>query len=171
MGDHKRYDTNLPQSAVMKTCHKKFLFARCRERCHAPESVMPCVIAQDGDQWTIDESHPAYPLTNQCSGAVPNPVLEHPSASGPGTELKGLLKLIGITASPNCSCNARAKQMDEWGPDECERRMPEILEWLEQEATRRGLPFVRFAAAQAVKLAIRRARKSARREPSGDING
>lgn len=119
---------------------------------------MPCVMAQDGDQWTIDESHPAYPLVDKRPAQ--SPPVESPPA-GPGTELKGLLKLIGITSSPNCSCNARAKQMDEWGADECERRMPEILEWLEQEATRRGLPFVRFAAEQAVKLAIRRARKNA----------
>jgi hypothetical protein len=152
----------------MKTCHKKFLLARCRERGYSLESVMPCVVAQDGDQWTIDESHPAFPLVAKPPEQAP--AAEEPTA-GPGTELKGLLKLIGITSSPNCACNARAKQMDEWGPDECERRMPEILAWLEQEATRRGLPFVRFAAEQAVKLAIRKARKSARREPSGDING
>ena len=120
---------------------------------------MPCVVSQDGDQWTIDESHPAYPLVDR-KHSQPPPAAPSP-AGGPGTELKGLLKLIGITSSPNCSCNARAKQMDEWGPDECERRMPEILAWLEQEATRRGLLFVRFAAEQAVKLAIRRARKNA----------
>lgn len=143
----------------MKTCHRKFLIARCRQRGYSLESVMPCVVAQDGDQWTIDESHPAYPLVSKRD-ARPQPV-KLPPTSGPGTELKGLLKLIGITSSPNCSCNARARQMDEWGADECERRMPEILAWLEQEATRRGLPFVRFAAEQAVKLAIRRARTKA----------
>ena len=89
--------------------------------------------------------------------APPEPAVPH----GPGTHLKGLLALIGITASPNCSCNARAKQMDEWGPDECEKRMPEIVTWLGEEAKRRGLPFVRLAGEQIVKMAIRRARKAA----------
>jgi hypothetical protein len=144
----------------MKTCHRKFLIARCRQRGYSLDSVMPCVVAQDGDQWTIDESHPAFPLTSKRTGR-PHPSPDSLPTSGPGTELKGLLKWIGITSSPTCSCNARAKQMDEWGPDVCEARLPEIVQWLEDEATRRRLPFVRFAAEQAVKLAIRRARKSA----------
>lgn len=84
--------------------------------------------------------------------------------SGPGTELKGLLKdWLGIQASPNCSCNARARQMDEWGPDLCEQNLQTIVGWLEEQAKARKLPFVRFAAEQAVKLAIRRARKKAAR--------
>jgi len=84
------------------------------------------------------------------------------STSGPGTELKAILKdWLGIQASPNCSCNARARQMDEWGPDLCEQNIDTILQWLEEQATARKLPFVRFAAKQAVKLAIRRARKKA----------
>jgi hypothetical protein len=84
--------------------------------------------------------------------------------SGPGTELKALLKdWLGIVASPNCSCNARARQMDEWGPDLCEQNLPTIVDWLGEQAAARKLPFVRFAAEQAVKLAIRRARKKAAR--------
>lgn len=83
-------------------------------------------------------------------------------AFGPGTELKALLKdWLGIQASPNCSCNARARQMDEWGPDLCEQNLATIVGWLEEQAKARKLPFVRFAAEQAVKLAIRRARKKA----------
>jgi len=78
---------------------------------------------------------------------------------GPGTELKKMLKLIGITASPTCSCNGRARQMDIWGCDECAKRVPEILGWLREESERRSLPFVEFAAKQIVLLAIRRARK------------
>jgi hypothetical protein len=87
-----------------------------------------------------------------------------PSSSGPGTELKSLLKdWLGIVASPNCSCNARARQMDEWGPDLCEQNLPTIVDWLGEQAAARKLPFVRFAGEQAVKLAIRRARKKAAR--------
>jgi hypothetical protein len=38
----------------MITCDKKYLEARCRERGYTLEEVMGCVVAQDGDQWTID---------------------------------------------------------------------------------------------------------------------
>lgn len=98
--------------------------------------------------------------------AAPAPQPPAPT-HGPGTELKALLKdWLGIEATSNCSCNARARQMDEWGPDECERRIPEIVGWLEEQARARKLPFVRFAAEQAIKLAIRRARKAAARQAS-----
>jgi hypothetical protein len=60
---------------------------------------------------------------------------------GPGTELKALLRLAGITASPTCSCNARALQMDAWGEWECLRRVPEICGWLREEAEKRDLWF------------------------------
>lgn len=45
----------------MITCHKKYLKARCRERGYRLEDVMPCVVEQDGDRWSIDETHQAYP--------------------------------------------------------------------------------------------------------------
>jgi hypothetical protein len=125
------------------------------------QDARAAVVRDEGDWLEVDTSHASYARKYTAITSNSAPPAKAPADAGPGTELKGLLKLIGITSSPNCSCNARAKQMDEWGADECERRMPEILAWLEQEATRRGLPFVRFAAEQAVKLAIRRARKNA----------
>lgn len=124
---------------------------------------MPCVVKRDGDQWTVDVDHPAYPKASKkpLVAASPSPP---PTAAGPGTELKALLKdWLGIQASPNCSCNARARQMDEWGPDLCEQNLSTIVDWLGEQAKARKLPFVRFAAEQAVKLAIRRARKKAAR--------
>lgn len=146
----------------MITAHYRHLVARCQQRGYTLDEVMPCVVAQDGDQWTIDVDHPAYPKTPRQSPAAVPPPPPMPPTSGPGTELKALLKdWLGIQASPNCSCNARARQMDEWGPDLCEENLPTILQWLEEQATARKLPFVRFAAEQAVKLAIRRARKKA----------
>jgi hypothetical protein len=147
----------------MITTHKRNLIARCKERGYALAEVMPCVVSQDNDQWTIDELHPAYPRAPKPGSrgtAVPQPA----PSSGPGTELKALLKdWLGIVASPNCSCNARARQMDEWGPDLCEQNLPTIVDWLGEQAAARKLPFVRFAGEQAVKLAIRRARKKAAR--------
>jgi hypothetical protein len=78
---------------------------------------------------------------------------------GPGTELKKLLKKVGIAASPNCSCNARARTMDQWGCDKCEENIDEIVGWLREEATKRRLPFVDTAGRMLVKRAIKNARK------------
>ena len=82
-----------------------------------------------------------------------------PESSGPGTELKVLLSRIGITSSPTCSCNARAKTMDEKGIAWCEENVETICDWLQEEATKRKLPFVRLAGKALIHLAIRRAKK------------
>lgn len=147
----------------MITCRRQHLLERCRERGYTLEEVMGCVVSADGDQWTIDESHDSYPKSPKPSAVVETSLPTTPQG-GPGTELKKLLKTIGITSSPTCSCNARAKQMDEMearDPGWCERNLPTVVGWLEEQAKSRKLPFVRFAAEQAVKLAIRRAKKKA----------
>jgi hypothetical protein len=91
------------------------------------------------------------------SGKPPQP--QAPDA-GPGTELKKLLKLVGITASPNCSCNARARTMDANGCDWCAAHLDEIVGWLRDEASKRGLPFLDAAGRVLVKRAISNARKA-----------
>lgn len=85
-----------------------------------------------------------------------------------GTHLKAMLRRFGIRSTPTCPCNAFAVQMDKWGPDECERRMDEIVAHLEVQAHVRRLPFIRAIAVQMVKAAIRRARKAA---PAGPKEG
>jgi len=77
----------------------------------------------------------------------------------PGTELKALLKTIGIVAKPNCSCNKRAKVMDEKGCDWCAEHIDEIDGWLAEEAKKRKLPYISLAGKTLIRLAIRRARK------------
>ena len=81
---------------------------------------------------------------------------------GPGTELKKLLKTIGITSSPTCSCNARARKMDENGIEWCENNIDTIVGWLREEATKRKLPFVDMAGKILVKRAIKNAKKNIR---------
>jgi hypothetical protein len=49
--------------------------------------------------------------------------------------------------------------MDENGPDWCEENLETIVGWLQEEAKRRKLPFVRTGARLLVRYAIRRARK------------
>ena len=143
----------------MIECNKIFLESRCRERGYTLDEVMPCVVSQDGDQWTIDTDHPAYPREAK-PGFVPESPPEPPPTHGPGTELKKLLKLIGITASPDCSCNARARLMDERGIEWCEQNLEEIVGWLREEASKRGLPFVDMAGRMLVKRAIKSARRA-----------
>lgn len=79
-------------------------------------------------------------------------------AIGPGTELKSLLATFGIHATPNCKCNKMAKKMNAWGPDGCLEHMEEIVDVMQEEAGKRGLPFLRSLGRLLVKKAIRRAR-------------
>lgn len=83
-------------------------------------------------------------------------------SGGPGTELKTLLAgwPFHITPRPGCRCEEYAAQMDAWGADECERRLPQIVGWLRDEATARGLPFVDAAGRLLVRRALHRARKA-----------
>ena len=146
------------------TCHKRFLEKRCVERGHKLEDVMPCVIKQDGDMWTIDTHHKAYPMhmTEQAAKMhekLNSLMIGGPPNGGAGTELKGLLKKIGIVSSPNCSCNKRANMMDAKGIDWCKENIEEIVDWLAEEAKKRKLPFLRFAGKKLVQLAISRAER------------
>lgn len=81
---------------------------------------------------------------------------------GPGTELKKLLSKMGIESTSGCKCSDRAKHMDymeQKDPGWTERNIEQVVDWMEQEATNRNLPFLRTPAKMLVKLAIRRAKK------------
>lgn len=141
----------------MITTHRSHLEARCTERGYTLDEVLPCVISQDGDEWTIDVEHPAYPRVSR----LPEPVA--PPTNGPGTELSKLLKRIGINPTPTCQCRAMSQKMDQWGCDECERpeRIDEVVKVMREEATARGLPFLDLAGRMLVRRAIRNARRNA----------
>lgn len=120
----------------------------------------------DGDRVTLTDD--AYALLvakyRGTTAVVPKAIKERPlpPPPGPGTELKALLKKVGIVASPGCSCNKRAQLMDEnesKEPGWCEANLETICDWLQEEATKRKLPFVRMAAKILVRQAIRNARK------------
>jgi hypothetical protein len=86
-------------------------------------------------------------------------------ANGPGTELKKLLARVGITATPDCSCNARAAEMDRQGVEWCEANLDTIVGWLREQAEARGLPFLDIAGRLLVRRAIQNARKAAPPSP------
>jgi hypothetical protein len=148
------------KSSAVITTHRDNLNSRCIQRGYAIDDVMPCVVAQDGDQWTIDTEHPAYPRHPKPGYEQPSP----PPPSGPGTELSKLLKHFGIEPTPTCQCRAKAAEMDAWGPDECEKpeRIEEVVAVMREEAEARGLPFLDVAGRMLVRRAIKNARRKAK---------
>jgi hypothetical protein len=147
----------------MTTCSSSFLKKRCTERGYTLDEVMSCVVAQDGDQWTIDVDHPAYPRHPKPE-FVPPQTKPVPPSYGPGTELKALLAgwPFRIVATADCKCTSRAAYMDEQGSDWCEspEGMTEIMAFLRESAEERGLPFVDMAGRMLVRRAIANARKA-----------
>ena len=141
----------------MITTHKNNLISRCKERGYSLEEVMPCVIKQDNDIWTIDENHPNYPKNPKNNTKQPQVI---DIGEGAGTELKKLLKLIGITSTPSCGCNTKAKAMNENGIEWCKNNTETIVSWLKEEADKRNLPFFAYGAKKLIKFAINRAEKN-----------
>ena len=133
------------------TCHRSHLEERCRERGYSLQEVMQCVTKINGDIWTIDVDHPDYPRHKKTAQ----------KASGPGTELKKLLSSFGINAEEKgCKCKSRARKMDRLGIRWCEENIETIVTWLQEEAAKRRLPFLRAAGKIIVKRAISNARRA-----------
>jgi hypothetical protein len=92
--------------------------------------------------------------------SLPSPAVAFGVPHGPGTELKKILAKVGITATPDCSCNARAAEMDRQGVEWCEANLDTIVGWLREQAEARGLPFLGVAGRMLVRRAISNARKA-----------
>jgi len=82
-----------------------------------------------------------------------------PTTCGPGCQLKRSLAWWGIKDDGSCGCSDYAAMLDAWGPDECWRRLEEIVEHLREAAAAKGLPFIATAARILVARAIEAARK------------
>jgi hypothetical protein len=74
----------LRKPAAVIACRRSHLEARCTERGYTLDEVMPCVVAQDGDDWTIDVEHPAYPRVSRLPEPPPAPADEMPARTAPG---------------------------------------------------------------------------------------
>ncbi len=138
------------------TCSAHNLTQRCTERGYTASEVEGCIVKKDGSLWTIDTQHPSYPSISKRK----QPINIETPTGGVGTELKKLLSLVGITASPGCSCNKRAASMDNNGIEWCKDNVGEIVSWLKEEASKRRLPFANFMGNKIVRMAIRRAEKA-----------
>jgi hypothetical protein len=114
-----------------------------------------------------DLLNPAQPLLIQIE--LPDPAKSPPkkpkkleNPKGAGTQLKKMLAVLNITVTPDCSCNARARTMNEKGTQWCRDNIDTIVGWLREEAAKRGLPFVAAVAKWVVKRAIRKAEQEAK---------
>ena len=151
---------------------------RAVQRGYTLEEIRPCLLRNLGEGiYDVDVEHAAYPRTPKDGYSPPESLrsaamalavtlgeveIQKPLPSGPGTELKAILKdWLGIEATPNCSCNAMAQKMDERGPEwaRSDEGMAEILGVMRTEHAKRNtiLPWSDIAARQLVLLACRRA--------------
>jgi hypothetical protein len=89
----------------------------------------------------------------------------HRIACGPGCQLRRSLAWWGIRDDGKCGCDSFAAKMDAWGPDECFRRIEEIVSHLREAAEKKSLPFLATAARIMVGRAIEAARAEATPPP------
>ncbi len=58
--------------------HRQLFEARCRQRGYTLDEARACIVSEDGDQITVDETHPVYPREPK-PGLVPHaPKLPEP---------------------------------------------------------------------------------------------
>lgn len=89
----------------MIVCNRLAFEARCKQRGKTLESAMPCVVGKNGDTWTIDTQHPAYPK------------------AGLGDRVAAALDTFGITKDrvaaaigvKDCGCQQRQQWLNEFG--------------------------------------------------------
>ena len=81
-------------------------------------------------------------------GSVAQKVVHPP---GPGTELK---KLLGCCSFPY------VQRLNEWGPDECENRLEEIVAMLLKKSCKTKNGLTDHSARRMVRLAIEKSRRA-----------
>jgi hypothetical protein len=57
---------------------------------------------------------------------------------GVGTQLKRLIRRLGLPDVKGCGCEAAAREMDELGPDSCERAIDRLADKLRKNADKIG---------------------------------
>jgi hypothetical protein len=90
----------------MIRCRLRHLEARCRQRGYTLDEVRPCIVAEDGDYITVDETHPAYPRAQPGLGDM---VADGLAAVGITKDL-----VQAITGRP-CNCPERQAALNRLG--------------------------------------------------------
>jgi len=90
----------------MISCHRSHLEAICRQRGFSLDDAHACIVSEDGDIITVDETHAAYPRAK----------------AGLGDMVAAGLSAIGITkervskaVGGDCGCSKRQEQLNELG--------------------------------------------------------
>jgi hypothetical protein len=94
----------------MIRCHLRHLEARCRQRGYTLDEVRPCIVSRDGDQITVDETHPAYPRAKPGLGDM---VAAGLAAVGITKErAQAVAAAVGVK---DCGCKKRQERLNELG--------------------------------------------------------
>ena len=139
----------------------------CERRGFDFESSKGCIVSVNNNQAIVDVNHKSYPNPKDARKVViqRKGVYDRSKKAtldigeGAGTELKKILSWMNIKASDNCSCNNKAKHMNKMGIDWCKDNSELLCSWLEEEASKRKIPFVKYAAQKLIQLAIYRAER------------
>jgi hypothetical protein len=79
---------------------------RCRQRGYTLDEVRACIVSQDGDEITVDETHPAYPQARPGLGDMVSSAL-----SAVGITKERVSAAIGRP----CACGQRQQALNELG--------------------------------------------------------
>lgn len=94
----------------MIRCRLAHLEARCRQRGYTLDEVQACIVSQDGDLITVDETHPAYPRTKPGLGDIVAAGLD---AIGVTKErVQAVASAVGVK---DCGCKKRQEALNNLG--------------------------------------------------------
>jgi hypothetical protein len=94
----------------MIRCRLRHLKARCRQRGYTLEQVRPCIVRQEGDQITVDETHAAYPRAKPGLGDM---VAAGLAAVGITKErAQAIASVVGVK---DCGCKKRQERLNQLG--------------------------------------------------------
>lgn len=95
----------------MITGRRSSFIARCRQRGYTLDEVRACIVAEDGDMITVDETHPAYPRA--ARPGLGDMVAAGLSAVGITKErAQAVASAVGVK---DCGCAKRQEQLNELG--------------------------------------------------------
>lgn len=131
------------------------VIARAEQRGYTLAEIQPCVLERlPGNRWLVDVDSHYYPHPKDKRPPLFSTPPPPPPPAGPGTEAKRILSRFGIHTTTACSCNKRARQMDDWGIAGCLARRREIVQWFGEEAQKRRLRYCVAAGYAVLFLAL-----------------
>ena len=94
----------------MIRCRLAHLEARCRQRGYTLEQVRPCIVSEDGDTITVDETHAAYPHKRPGLGDHVASALD-----AVGTTKERVQAVASAVGVKDCGCKKRQEALNNLG--------------------------------------------------------